>query len=117
VQESSAEDSTFERALKNGRLANEGFVRCRNYVKGWLKHADPKNGLIPKGLRGDRRDIWNAKDAAADNYPFMVLHLRRSLRLTAAIADRPLFKGRMLDMLRTETSPPSRMAGQTYLSI
>jgi len=90
-----AEEKVFGQAGENGRLANEGFVRCRNYVNGWLQHADPNTGLIPRGLKGGRRDIWNAQDAAADNYPFMVL--------TVAITDRPLFDGRMLDMLRTET--------------
>jgi len=84
----------------NGRLANEGFRRCHRFVEGWLKHADPKSGLIPRNLDRDR-GIWNAKDSAADNYPFMVL--------TAAITDRPLFDGRMLDMLRSETSLTSRI--------
>jgi len=101
VEADSHKDSGFEQALENGRLANEGFIRCRNFVTGWLKHADPRTGLIPKGLRGNGRDIWNAQDAAADNYPFMVL--------TAAITDHPLFEGRMLDMLRTETRLTSRI--------
>ena len=101
VEESPTNDSAFRQALKNGRFANEGFVRCQNYVKGWLKHADPNTGLIPRGLRGGRRDIWNAQDSAADNYPFMVL--------TAAITNRPLFEGRMLDMLRAETKLTSRI--------
>ncbi|GAJ15655.1 unnamed protein product, partial [marine sediment metagenome] len=86
--------------MANGVLANEGFRRCRNFVAGWLKHADPKTGLIPRNLSRDK-DIWNAKDSAADNYPFMVL--------TAAITDRSLFEGRMLDMLRTETKLTSRI--------
>jgi hypothetical protein len=90
----------FKQALENGRLANEGFVRCKNFVAGWLKHADAKTGLIPRNLSRDK-DIWNAKDSAADNYPFMVL--------TAAIIDRPMFDGRMLDMLRTETRLTSRI--------
>ena len=101
LKQTHAEDPAFDKALENGKLANEGFVRCQNYVKAWLSHADPNTGLIPKGLRGDRKDIWNAQDAAADNYPFMVL--------TAAITDRPLFEGRMLDMLRTETRLTSRI--------
>ena len=90
----------FEQALENGRLANEGFVRCRDFVKGWLKHADPKTGLIPRNLTRDK-DIWNARDSAADNYPFMVL--------TAAVTDRELFEGRMLDMLHTEIKLTSRI--------
>jgi len=94
------DDPAFNQAAENGRLANEGFIRCRNFVAGWLKHADPKTGLIPRNLSRDK-DIWNAKDSAADNYPFMVL--------TAAITDRSLFEGRMLDMLRTETKLTSRI--------
>ncbi len=92
--------TVFDRAMENGRLANEGFWRCWLFVDGWLAHADPKTGLIPRNLSSGK-DIWNAKDSAADNYPFMVL--------TAAITDRELFKGRMLDMLRTETKLTSRI--------
>jgi len=93
-------DEAFEQAAENGRLANEGFVRCRNFVKGWLQHADPKTLLIPRNLDRDK-DIWNAEDSAADNYPFMVL--------TAALTDPSLFQGRMLDMLRAETILTSRI--------
>lgn len=93
-------DEAFTRASENGRLANEGLTRARNFVKGWLETADPKTGLIARNLKKSK-DIWNAKDSAADNYPFMVL--------TAAITDRPLFEGRMLDMLRTETKLTSRI--------
>ena len=95
-----ADDRVFKQVAENGRLANEGFIRCRNFVDGWLKYADPKTGLIPRNLSRDK-DIWNAQDSAADNYPFMVL--------TAAITDRPLFEGRMLDMLRTEIKLTSRI--------
>lgn len=95
-----ADDEAFKRALENGRIANEGFMRCLHYVKGWLEQVDPQTGLIPRNIQKDR-DIWNAEDSAADNYPFMVL--------TAAITDRPLFDGRMLDMLRTEKKLTSRI--------
>jgi hypothetical protein len=94
------DDLAFKQATENGRLANEGFVRCQKFVEGWLKHADPATGLISRNLDKDK-DIWNAQDSAADNYPFMVL--------TAALTDRRLFEGRMLDMLRTETKLTSRI--------
>jgi hypothetical protein len=94
------DEAIFGEADANGRLANEGFARCHKYVEGWLKAADPVTGLIPRNLGGDR-DLWNAKDAAADNYPFMVL--------TCALTDRPMFDGRMLEMLRTETKLTSRL--------
>jgi len=93
-------DEDYKQAAENGRLANEGFIRCRNFVKGWLQKADPKTLLIPRNLDRDK-DIWNAQDSAADNYPFMVL--------TAAITDPSLFQGRMLDMLRAETILTSRI--------
>ncbi len=96
----SRQEAAFQLAELHARQANEAFFRCRRFVDGWLKHADPKTGLIPRNLNRDR-DIWNAKDSAADNYPFMVL--------TAAMTDRKLFDGRMLDMLRTETKLTSRL--------
>ncbi len=93
-------EAAFRAAECNGRRANEQFFRCRRFVDGWLAHSDETTGLIPRNLGRDR-DIWNGKDSAADNYPFMVL--------TAALTDRPLFEGRMLDMLRTETKLTSRV--------
>ena len=93
-------DDDFKKAAENGQLATEGFVRCRNFVRGWLQQADPKTRLIPRNLKRDK-DIWNAQDSAADNYPFMVL--------TAAITDESLFNGRMSDMLRAETILTSRI--------
>ncbi len=96
----SQREALFARAALHGGQANEQFVRCRRFVDGWLAQADEATGLIPRNLDRDR-DIWNAKDSAADNYPFMVL--------TAALTDRALFEGRMLDMLHTETRLTSRI--------
>ena len=93
-------EAAFRQAERNARHAAEALFRCRRFVDGWLAHADPVSGLIPRNLDRDR-DIWNAKDSAADNYPFMVL--------TAAMTDRPLLEGRMRDMLRTETRLTSRI--------
>lgn len=93
-------EAAFRQAEKNGRLANQQFFRCRRFVDGWLAQADPTTGLIPRNLMRDR-NIWNAKDSAADNYPFMVL--------TCALTDREMFTGRMLDMLHTETRLTSRI--------
>jgi len=90
----STAEAAFRLAEKHGRQANEAFFRSRRFIDGWLAHADPATGLIPRNLR-ESRDFWNGRDSAADNYPFMVL--------TAAMTDRALFEGRMLDMLRTET--------------
>lgn len=98
--EDKAVEAAFLLAEKNARAANEAFYRSNRFVHGWLATADPKTGLIARNL-GANRDIWNAQDAAADNYPFMVL--------TCAMTDRTLFEGRMRDMLDTETRLTSRV--------
>lgn len=90
----------WRRAEVHGLQANEALRRCRKYVDGWLACADPQTGLIPRNL-GDSRHFWNGRDAAADNYAFMVL--------TAALTDRGLLDGRMLEMLRTEARLTSRV--------
>lgn len=92
-QDEGHEAALFEQAADNGRRASEALARCRRYVDGWLEHADPQTGLIPRNLTRDR-DLWNGRDAAADNYPFMVL--------TCALVDRRMFAGRMHDMLLSE---------------
>jgi hypothetical protein len=94
------EESDFQQSMANGHLANEGYRRCLNFVNDWLEHADPETGLIPRNLMGSK-DIWNAQDAAADNYPFMVL--------TAALLDRELFEGRMHEILETEKRITNRL--------
>ena len=97
----SVEDSlVFDQASKNAMLASQGFKRCRQFTTAWLDQSDPKTLLIPRNLERDR-DIWNAKDAAADNYPFMVL--------TAFFVDEELFNGRMHDMLASERALTSRV--------
>ena len=90
----------FAIAAQNGRQANEALSRSHRFVRGWLKHADPKTGLFPRNLTRDV-NIWNAKDCAADNYPFMVL--------TCALTDEEMFRGRMMEILQTETKLCSRV--------
>ncbi len=92
----------FLQAGNNGKVTNEGYNRCLKFVEGWLELADSATGLIPRNINDSvSMDIWNAKDCAADNYPFMVL--------TTALLDHELFTGRMLDMLKTETRLTSRL--------
>jgi hypothetical protein len=90
----------FDNAAEHGRRAHEGFRRAHRYLQAWLAQADSASGLIPRNL-GEDSTYWNAKDAAADNYPFMVL--------TAAMTDRARFRGRLREMLRTETRLTSRL--------
>jgi hypothetical protein len=88
----------FVQAQQNGMIADEGYERCRRYVQGWMAGADSATGLIPRNFNDS--PYWNGHDAAADNYPFMVL--------TAALCDRPLFEGRMKQMLEVERTIASR---------
>jgi hypothetical protein len=86
-------DADFRQAVENGKLVNQGFNRCIAYVNAWTKYTDTTTGLIPRNIT-DSKDFWNAWDAAADNYPFMVL--------TSSILMPEFFKGKALDMLKTE---------------
>jgi hypothetical protein len=99
-----APSSTMARALAqataNGRLANEAFVRSDRLMMDWLTLADPISGLLPRTVTTDR-DIWNAKDCAADLYPFLVL--------TAWFTRPELFRGRMQEMLLTEAALTARI--------
>ena len=93
-------DSILKECILNAKLANEGFNRSVNYVRSWIKQADPSTGLIPRNLR-ESNDYWNAWDAAADNYPFMVL--------TSSILMPEFFRDTALRMLRTEEKLTSRL--------
>jgi hypothetical protein len=66
-----ASDTSWAQVEKNAAQSQRAIQFCRRFSHGWLTHADPSSGLIPRNLTGDA--YWNAKDAAADNYPFMVL--------------------------------------------
>jgi hypothetical protein len=90
----------FDPASQNGKLVNEGLNRCIHYVNAWMDYSDPETGLIPRNIN-DSRDYWNAWDAAADNYPFMVL--------TSSVAMPEFFSKRAVEMLRTEEKLTSRI--------
>ncbi len=90
-------------AAANGETARTTFLHCRDFVRGWLEHADPQSGLIPRNLGRDH--YWNAQDAAADNYAFMVL--------TCSLLDEPMFHGRMREMLESEKRLTSRVGPMT----
>lgn len=91
----------FQKAMNNAVLANEGFVRCEKYMNSWLAEADPDTKLVPRRLSGPDRDIWNARDCAADNYPFLVL--------TSFFTNQDLYNGLMREMLDNEIRLTSRV--------
>lgn len=95
-----ARAAAFARAQANGVLANEAFVRSDRLMMDWLSLADPETGLLPRNTTSDA-DIWNAKDCAADLYPFLVL--------TAWFTRPDLYDGLMQEMLITETALTARL--------
>ncbi len=97
VVESFADLPPLER---NALQARRALEQSHRFTVGWLAKVDPVSGLIPENLtRGI--DRWNGRNNAADNYAFMVL--------SAALTDRDLFDGRLLDMLRTEQRLTNRI--------
>ncbi|QGY44280.1 hypothetical protein GM418_11620 [Maribellus comscasis] len=100
TQPSEFDSDLVNKALENGKQANEGFIRSLDFVNGWLTKTDSITGLIPTNLT-NKTDVWEAHNSAADNYAFMVL--------TAFILDKELYHGAMLDMLNTEQELTSRV--------
>jgi len=89
----------FELAAANGRKVEEVFRRTRRMLHAWLAYADPRTLLLPDrlpGYKGDAEGLhtYRPHNSGADNYPYLVA--------TAWFADRPLFEGRLREMLRNE---------------
>ena len=92
-------DDLWDKAERNAAQSQRAVQFCRRFAHGWLTHADPRSGLIPRNLTVDA--YWNAKDAAADNYPFIVL--------TAHILDDQHLKQIAAAMLAQEEKLTSRV--------
>ncbi|MBH45553.1 MAG: hypothetical protein CMC93_02930 [Flavobacteriaceae bacterium] len=90
----------MDKATENSVLAQESFRRSLSFTKAWLEKADPESGLIPSNLNA-KVDVWDPANAAADNYPFMVL--------TAYLLDKDLYNGVLLDILNQEKKMTSRL--------
>ena len=90
----------IDKATENSVLAQESFQRSLDFTKAWLEKADPESGLIPSNLKA-KLDVWDPANAAADNYPFMVL--------TAYLLDEDLYNGVLLDILNQEKKLTSRL--------
>ena len=88
------------KAIDNAELSHESFQRSLDFTHAWLQKTDPSSGLIPSNLN-NRTDLWDPANAAADNYPFMVL--------TAYLLDTDLLNGTLLDILHQEKTLTSRV--------
>ena len=89
-----------KQAIENAENAHESFQRSLDFTSAWLQKADPESRLIPSNLNA-RVDLWDPANAAADNYPFMVL--------TAYLLDDSLLNGPLLDILNQERKLTSRL--------
>ena len=95
-------ESTKAELTQKAHQAAEGWERSNRYMNAWLEYADPTSGLIPRNLDGNHgQDIWNARDCAADNFPFLVL--------TSFFTDHEKYDGLMRDILASETRLTSRV--------
>ena len=61
-----------KKAIENAELSHESFQRSMDFTRAWLQKTDSVSGLLPSNLN-NRIDLWDPANAAADNYPFMVL--------------------------------------------
>jgi len=91
--------ATASEAQQNAADSQLAVRLCKRLVDGWLDQADPTTGLIPRNLKKDW--FWNAKDAAADNFPFFLL--------TAFITDSYYLKRDTLAMLDQEQRLTNRL--------
>ena len=94
------DEEVVKKAKINSELAHESFIRSLNYTNAWLKKKDSVSGLIPSNL-GKKIDIWDPANAAADNYPYMVL--------TAYVLDNKPLKIELLNILKKEKNLTSRL--------
>ena len=93
------QEAAFRRAAENGVRVEEVFRRTRRMTHAWLAYADERTLLLPDILPGATRGpkglhIYRPHNSGADNYPYLVA--------TAWFTDRPLFEGRLREMLRSE---------------
>ena len=64
-------------------------------MRAWLRHADPETLLLPDRPDAERAAwIYTPHNSGADLYPYLIL--------TAQLTDPELYRGRMMEMLRSE---------------
>lgn len=87
--------SPFDVARANGREFERAVQASRRLLHAWMRHADPRTLLLPDRPGADRTAwIYTPHNSGADLYPYLIL--------TAHLTDPELYRGRLLEMLRTE---------------
>ena len=97
------DDAAWQKARANGAVAEDVFARTRRMVENWLSYADPQTLLLPDYLPGrvypnkranNTELIYTPHNSGADNYPYLIV--------TSFFTAPELYRGRMMDMLRSE---------------
>jgi hypothetical protein len=101
-------EAGFRRAEANGAKVEEVFRQTRRMTQAWLAYADERTLLLPDVLPGFTRGpkglhIYRPHNSGADNYPYLVA--------TAWFTDRPLFEGRLREMLRSDVRYTNALDG------
>lgn len=71
IQSVRGQDIT-ERLARSAERAAEAFNRCDYFLSGWIPFIDKETGLLAQRI-GDEPPVWNPHNAAADNFPFMLI--------------------------------------------
>jgi hypothetical protein len=100
-------DDSFARAREDGVRFEEAVSRCHRVLEAWLPYADARTLLLPDRLPGERglepgdtSRLYTPHNSGADLYPYLVL--------TAHLTAPELYRGRMLEMLRSEVRYTTR---------
>lgn len=103
----------FRRAEVHARQFNEAARRMDQMLHAWVAHADPRTRLIPNRLPGGRPGrglapgeksrIYEPHNSGADLYPYLIL--------AAELTDPELYRGPLLEMLRSEVRYAAARSG------
>jgi hypothetical protein len=88
----------FQTAAERGPDARDALATCEAFVEGWLAYQDEETRLIPDEID---QSAWWPEDAAADNWPFMVI--------TSWITNEQRFENEMKLMLGSEQARTNRL--------
>jgi hypothetical protein len=87
-----------ELARERGPRFERALSAMERVMRAWLSHADDRTLLLPDRIGPARpaasRREYTPHNSGADLYPYLIL--------TAHLVDPPLYRGRMMEMLRNE---------------
>ena len=89
------QDDAFRQARTNAARFERSVDASRRVLHAWLAHADKQTLLLPDRPNPDpSRRIYTPHNSGADLYPYLIL--------TAHLTDPDLYRGRFMEMLRSE---------------